>query len=74
MNRAALQALTWGTVAAAVASAMLLAASGDDEALWRLDRAADAPERGDRAAARPAVGPGMAGPGRRDERRQPGRP
>lgn len=32
MNHASLQALTWGTVGAAVASAMLLAAAGDDHA------------------------------------------
>lgn len=33
MNRAALLALTWGTVLAAVVSAMLLAASDDTD--WR---------------------------------------
>lgn len=74
MNRASLQALTWGTVAAAVASAMLLAAVGDDEGLWRLDGGSDAPGRGERAAARPAPVPAMAAPGGRDAQRATGRP
>jgi hypothetical protein len=34
MNRAVLQALTWGTVLAAVLGALLIAAAGD-EADWR---------------------------------------
>jgi hypothetical protein len=74
MNRASLQALTWGTVAAAVASAMLLAAAGDDEDLWQLGNGGNAPGRGDRAAPRPAVVPGMAAPGERDAPRGTGRP
>jgi hypothetical protein len=74
MNRASLQALTWGTVAAAVASAMLLAAVGDDEGLWRIDGGSDAPGRGERAAARPAVVPGVAAPSGRDAPRGTGRP
>ena len=37
MNRVSLQALTWGTVSAAIVSAMLLAAAGDEAAEWRLE-------------------------------------
>lgn len=35
MNYASLQALTWGTVSAAVASAVLLAAARDEASIWR---------------------------------------
>ncbi len=51
MNRAALQALTWGTISAAVASALLLAAHGDDTEAWGSGRDDDAAHR--------AAGPGM---------------
>lgn len=37
MTRTSLQAITWGTVSAAVVSAMLLAAAGDDAAEWRFE-------------------------------------
>jgi len=45
MNRAALQALTWGTISAAVASALLLAAHGDDTEAWGAGRDGDAAHR-----------------------------
>ncbi len=57
MNRTALRALTWGTVGAAVASAMLLAAAGDDDGLWRPRADGDAPQGGPRALPRPTLGP-----------------
>ena len=37
MTRTSLQAITWGTVSAAVVSAMLLAAAGDDTSEWRFE-------------------------------------
>lgn len=37
MTRTSLQAITWGTVSAAVVSAMLLAAAGDDASEWRFE-------------------------------------
>lgn len=43
MNRAALQVLTWGTISAAVVSALLLAAAGDEIDSWQSDRDAESP-------------------------------
>lgn len=37
MNRSTVQTLTWATLLAAVASALLLAAAGDDAWPWRLE-------------------------------------
>lgn len=37
MTHTTLQAITWGTVSAAVISAMLLAAVGDDAVDWRFE-------------------------------------
>lgn len=73
MNRTALRALTWGTVGAAVASAMLLAASGDDDGLWRPRAAGDAPEGGLRTVQRPVLGPAIAVPVPRPTSEAPGR-
>ncbi|WP_428421757.1 hypothetical protein [Methylibium sp.] len=55
MTRTSLQAITWGTVSAAVVSAMLLAAAGDETADWRFEP----PGAGVRQAPalRPAAGP-----------------
>lgn len=62
MNRASLQALTWGTISAAVASAMLLAAHGDDTDAWGPDH--DASASANRPAAVPAMNPVGAAPAR----------
>lgn len=74
MNRTALRALTWGTVGAAVASAMLLAAAGDDDGLWRPRAAGDAPDGDLRAVQRPSMGPALAVPGARPVGEASGRP
>ncbi|HKX94423.1 MAG TPA: hypothetical protein VJM48_06940 [Methylibium sp.] len=62
MNRISLQALTWGTVATAVASAMLLAAASDDEGRGSSEGSAGAPGRGERAGGGTASVPGIAMP------------
>lgn len=74
MNRTALRALTWGTVGAAVASAMLLAASGDDDGLWRTGATGDAPGEGRRAVQRPVLGPAAVMPAPRPLGQASGRP
>jgi hypothetical protein len=47
MNRASLQALTWGTVTAAVVSALLLATAGDEIEGWRFTLPLFEPAAGD---------------------------
>lgn len=68
MTHTSLQAITWATVSAAVVSAMLLAAAGDEADDWRLEPPAAGPlhapartpavrdERATPHAARPAGG------------------
>ncbi|HSV70386.1 MAG TPA: hypothetical protein VLI72_09755 [Methylibium sp.] len=72
MNRASLQALTWGTISAAVASAMLLAAHGDDTDAWGPER--DAATSTNRPAAVPAMTPVGAAAPRREGPSGAGRP
>lgn len=54
MNRASLHALTWGTITAAVASAMLLAVHGDATEAWGPDR-----DPVESPTSRPMAVPGM---------------
>lgn len=78
MHRNALQVLTWGTISAALLSALLLAFLGEERDLWRSDREVDASvearphgatlpvvvPHANPAGARPTDGAGSIGSGR----------
>jgi hypothetical protein len=58
MHRNALQVLTWGTISAALVSALLLALLGEERDFWRSEREAEASvEPRPHGAALPAVVP-----------------
>jgi hypothetical protein len=78
MHRNALQVLTWGTISAALVSALLLAFLGEERDLWRSEREAEASvevrphgatlpvvvPHANPAGARPTDGAGSTGSGR----------
>ena len=58
MYRHSLQVLTWGTISAALVSALLLALLGEERDLWRSEREADeSGEARSQGAALPVIVP-----------------